>query len=667
MNKFEYKNLAPFKWFVLENFPFIEADFDALTEWQLFCKIGKEINKIIDSQNIVGEQAENLTNAFNNLKNYVDDYFKNLDVQDEINNKLNEMAQDGTLQEIIAEYLNTKSLLGFDNVSDMINSENLIEGSYAQTFGFHNINDGGSKKYKIIKEQNAQNVNGMTKINMGRDNLYAIAINDVINVKEYGAYGDGVHNDQPVIQALINKFKHRTIYFPAGTYLINDRLIIKSGNINQVDLKLETNAVIKTNSQIEALLEVGTIQDGDYDRYSEGATVHIIGGVWDATNCVNGIVLNSNQQQTTIDDITLINNSGIGIYLEKGTKTSGDFNINNSSINGIGSDVDNVIGIKTDCYDNKLNNLRINKCQIGIFDNSSNYYENIHILWANSLQQSQITKAIFEKSIGWKIGPGQSSSKFLNCFSDTMSTAIEVNSGGRLALVNFQTYFWFSPTDALNKFINFKGQASARIILNNIELEPYSNANYIGIDLSAQNKNFRQYFPTFPTFQLSHIEIRNLSKLQDDDYIFCRGIYTDIDEITLNDAWVSYFTYNQYMPIAILKDGIYDLEIRNSNDQIIRAKISVGDTCTMSIENIMNNIRSGAYKLAICNYAKDSENIGKAFLCVTTTIHQDNTCPYNISIKGMRFWNQQLYTRRNFHNKVNLSSPTVNVEASFNP
>lgn len=102
---FDYKNLSPFKWFVLENFPFIEADFDALTEWQLFCKIGKEINKIIDSQNVVGEQAETLTNAFNTLYNYVHDYFENLDVQDEINNKLNEMTESGELQQIVGEYL----------------------------------------------------------------------------------------------------------------------------------------------------------------------------------------------------------------------------------------------------------------------------------------------------------------------------------------------------------------------------------------------------------------------------------------------------------------------------------------------------------------------------------------------------------------------------------
>lgn len=105
MNKFNYTNLTPFKWFVLENFPFVEANFDALTEWQLFCKLGKEINKIINSENTLGTQVENFTNAFIDLQNYVNNYFKNLDVQEEINNKLNEMAQDGTLTNLIEKYM----------------------------------------------------------------------------------------------------------------------------------------------------------------------------------------------------------------------------------------------------------------------------------------------------------------------------------------------------------------------------------------------------------------------------------------------------------------------------------------------------------------------------------------------------------------------------------
>ena len=102
---FTYTNLTPFKWYVLENFPFIEADFDALTNWQLFCKIGKEMNKIINSVNTSGMQVENLTIAFNNLQDFVNNYFNNLDVQDEINNKLDKMAQDGTLTNLIRNYI----------------------------------------------------------------------------------------------------------------------------------------------------------------------------------------------------------------------------------------------------------------------------------------------------------------------------------------------------------------------------------------------------------------------------------------------------------------------------------------------------------------------------------------------------------------------------------
>ena len=98
---YNYKNLCPFKWYVLENFPFIEADFDAITNWQLFCKLGGEINKIIEKLNLTGKQVEDLTNAFNDLKNYVNNYFSELNVQTEINNKLDEMANDGTLDDII--------------------------------------------------------------------------------------------------------------------------------------------------------------------------------------------------------------------------------------------------------------------------------------------------------------------------------------------------------------------------------------------------------------------------------------------------------------------------------------------------------------------------------------------------------------------------------------
>ena len=91
-------NLPPFKFFMLENFPFIEADFDALTNYELLCKVVEYINKI-------GKQNNELVTEFNKLYEYVKNYFDNLDVTEDINNKLDEMASDGTLADIINKKL----------------------------------------------------------------------------------------------------------------------------------------------------------------------------------------------------------------------------------------------------------------------------------------------------------------------------------------------------------------------------------------------------------------------------------------------------------------------------------------------------------------------------------------------------------------------------------
>lgn len=123
MNKFNFNKLTPFKWFVIENFPFIEADFDALTEWQLFCKLGKEINKIINSENTLGTQMENVTNAFIDLQNYINNYFDNLDVQEEINNKLNEMVEDGTLAKIINQDIFNELNTKINNIETQLTDE----------------------------------------------------------------------------------------------------------------------------------------------------------------------------------------------------------------------------------------------------------------------------------------------------------------------------------------------------------------------------------------------------------------------------------------------------------------------------------------------------------------------------------------------------------------
>lgn len=61
-----------------------------------------EFNKLLEQWKDMKKNFNNLQDAFNDLKSYVTNYFKNLDVQEEINNKLNSMIADGTLLNIIS-------------------------------------------------------------------------------------------------------------------------------------------------------------------------------------------------------------------------------------------------------------------------------------------------------------------------------------------------------------------------------------------------------------------------------------------------------------------------------------------------------------------------------------------------------------------------------------
>lgn len=62
-------------------------------------------NQVIPAVNNNAEAVEELQTAFITLKNWIENYFENLDVQEEINKKLDKMAEDGTLTNLIKNYV----------------------------------------------------------------------------------------------------------------------------------------------------------------------------------------------------------------------------------------------------------------------------------------------------------------------------------------------------------------------------------------------------------------------------------------------------------------------------------------------------------------------------------------------------------------------------------
>lgn len=87
-----YSDLKPFEFWCQKVLPL--AYDDSLSYYELLCKVIDYLNKTITDVTYLHDE-------FVKLKDFVDNYFKNLDVQQEINKKLDEMATDGTLTAIL--------------------------------------------------------------------------------------------------------------------------------------------------------------------------------------------------------------------------------------------------------------------------------------------------------------------------------------------------------------------------------------------------------------------------------------------------------------------------------------------------------------------------------------------------------------------------------------
>ena len=286
----EYENLSPFKTWLkyqintwgFNNFPFLENDFDQLTEYGMMMKLMKSMYQVIENQNLVEDDMNKLYTAYTELQTYIDNameefensvnnqvqsledymnnYFANLDVQEEINNKLDQMLEDGVLEQIIEQFLQTTASWCFDTVDDMKSSTNLINGSYAQTMGYHTKNDGGKALYKITNQTPS---NYYETLNSG---LYAeLIVGDTVCPEMFGAYGDsdhdGItgHDDTQAIQAMFDS-GYEIFSLRKCIYKITSSIIVHQFNLRNMTIKGEI-AYTGTGYAIDFTMDTGRVAE----------------------------------------------------------------------------------------------------------------------------------------------------------------------------------------------------------------------------------------------------------------------------------------------------------------------------------------------------------------------------------------------------------------------
>lgn len=177
-------NIRPFRFWCYKVLPLVYDD--SLSYYEILCKVVKYINEMLEELETSEKRIDGLDDAVKKLREYVEHYFDNLDVQTEINNKLDAMAESGELDELFADWINSGLLV--DNcdavvIGQMFHASSWENGNVAQgfvmfehtdgkTYAWCARTDGGSADGWIQVKELTRDANG--KWNEVNSNLYQI-------------------------------------------------------------------------------------------------------------------------------------------------------------------------------------------------------------------------------------------------------------------------------------------------------------------------------------------------------------------------------------------------------------------------------------------------------------------------------------------------------------
>lgn len=247
-------DLRPFRIWCQKVLPLVYDD--SLSYYELLCKVVDYLNKTMENVNTLNENFVELQNNFNTLKNYVDNYFNNLDVQEEINKKLDEMAINGFFDKLASKYLAKSIPLPIDytyiknaTVNDLLNNylsfNNNIDLNEKLTLNDLYCRDG------ILSGNEISVINNLTNTTVVKveNNTITVANVDAFNVGDKIRIGD----DEFIFATILDKKDNiltldTNIYFDVGNVVakLTNNAILENLTFNNMSLTISnTIAYIK--------------------------------------------------------------------------------------------------------------------------------------------------------------------------------------------------------------------------------------------------------------------------------------------------------------------------------------------------------------------------------------------------------------------------------------
>ena len=247
-----------------EQFPYSNFH-DLNLDW-----IISEVKKAIEGFKALSDKTDDFETTLNNALEYINNYFKNLDVQEEINNKLEEMKENGELADIIAAFLKAPNY--YLSVQSMVADTSITNNSVAITASYNTAANDGSCLYWIHTPKTYDFEIALS------NNLYAYPCPmGIPTVREFGATSN---NDiETPLKNLINystttnnpcdisgQYRLKNPQYINKKYLANYNLTSDAGVVYTKNIDINTNGYdyIQSDSRITTNIQGGCVVDINY-------------------------------------------------------------------------------------------------------------------------------------------------------------------------------------------------------------------------------------------------------------------------------------------------------------------------------------------------------------------------------------------------------------------
>ena len=221
------------------------------------------------------------------------------------------------------------------------------------------------------------------------------------------------------IQKIIDENPNRTIYFPDGVYLISKPICTPADPKKSVSLSLSNYATIKAMegwAHDEAMVRLGG-KDPFNNIHTPGSNYYLDGGILDGSGVAKGVSIDSGRE-TAIRN-TSIKDVAMGIHVKFGAN-SGSSDCDIESVNIVGNNSPESVGVLVEGFDNTFTNMRIASVQVGFkLRSQANMLRNIHPLYIHHEKNNS-----YEASCGFLDEAGCNWYDF--CYSDEFATAFRI-------------------------------------------------------------------------------------------------------------------------------------------------------------------------------------------------------------------------------------------------